>query len=67
MINFPNKFRKFKNCNSVFIFTKINDSQYQVINKIKNGERKYVNNVFNYKKIIKKKDLLDFLNCYVYH
>ena len=50
MINFPNKFRKFKNCNSVFIFTKIK-TQYQVINKIKNGERKYINNVFNYKKL----------------
>ena len=64
MRDFPNKFRKFKNCNSVFIFNKIDNNNYKVVNKIKN---RYSNYVLNYKKNIKKKDLLNFLNCNVYH
>ena len=30
-------------------------------------KNRYSNYVLNYKKNIKKKDLLDFLNCNVYH
>ena len=67
MIDYPKNFRKFKNCNSVFIFKKIDNNKYKVTNKIKNGLFNYVKNSSFKKKIIEKKNILDFLNCYVYH
>ena len=55
----------YKNCNSLFKFKKIKNSNlYKITNKIKNNVGSFVK---NYSCIINEKDLKTFLNQRVYH
>ena len=59
MVQYPNKFQRYKNCNSLYKFIKINDEEYLIINKVRNWKRNFVKN-FSCK--IKSKNILGFLN-----
>jgi hypothetical protein len=56
---FPNRFNIYKNCRSVYFFTKQRNGLYKIVNKVKNGYNKFV----NYGKIcyIKRENIDNFI------
>ena len=59
---FPNRFNIYKNCRSVYFFTKQRNGLYKIVNKVKNGYNKFANTAMISGAFLIL--LSDFKNCF---